>query len=121
MKKIMKSLLVLSSIIFFTGCATVIKGTNQDITFDSSPRGASIFLDGIRVGTTPVLLTLKKNKYKSFRIEKEGYHSISRNMSTDYDLVTLFSIFWDYSTTDLLTGAAFQYSENAYFIELQEK
>jgi len=121
MKKIIISLSIFSAVIFFTSCATVISGTTQDINFESSPTGAAIFLDGERVGVTPLTLTLKKNKYKSLRIELDGYHTISRQMDKEYDLITLLSIFWDYSTTDLVSGAAFKYAKNAYFIELQEK
>jgi len=96
-------------------------GTTQSVNFESSPSGATIYLDGQRVGVTPFELTLKKNKYKSFRVELEGYHTISRQMDKEFDLITLLSIFWDLGTTDLATGAAFKYGQNSYFIELQKK
>jgi len=121
MKKIIMSLSILSVLILFTGCATVISGTSQSITFDSSPSGAAIFLDGDRIGTTPFTTTLKKNKYKSFRIELEGYHTFTRSLDKEVDLVALLSIFWDLGTTDLVSGAAFKYGQNSYYIELQEK
>ena len=121
MKKIIISLSILSALIIYTGCATVISGTTQSITFESSPRGAAVFLDGQRVGVTPFTLALKKNKYKSFRVELEGYHTISRQLDKEFDLVTLLSIFWDLGTTDLVTGAAFEYGQNSYFVELQKK
>ena len=107
--------------IFSTGCVTVFKGTTQSINIESSPNGAAVFLDGERVGVTPVNLSLKKNKYKSIRIQKDGYHTVTRQLEKEYDLVTLLNVFWDLSTTDLVTGAAFQYSQNSYFIELQKK
>ena len=121
MKKIIISFSIISALIICTGCATVISGTSQGITFESSPSGATVFLDGQRVGVTPFTLTLKKNKYKSFRVELEGYHTISRQMDKEFDLIALLSIFWDLGTTDLATGAAFKYGENSYFIELQKK
>ena len=121
MKKIIISLSILSALIIFTGCATIISGTSQTITFDSSPSGAAVFLDGERVGMTPFTTSLKKNKYSSFRIELEGYHTISRQLDKNVDLVALLNIFWDLSTTDLITGAAFKYGQNSYFIELQKK
>ena len=121
MKKIIISLSILSALIIYTGCATVLSGTTQSINFESSPSGAAIFLDGDRVGVTPFRFTLKKNKYKSFRVELEGYHTISRQLDTEFDLVTLLSIFWDFGTTDLISGAAFKYAQNSYFVELQKK
>jgi hypothetical protein len=117
MKKI--GLLILVSILLFASCATVIKGTSQNITFETSPKGAKVFLDGKLVGTTPFSMAVSKSKYKSFRVELEGYSTIQRDMAKSYDLVALLNIFWDWSTTDLLTGAAFEYAENAYFVELQ--
>lgn len=121
MKKIIISLSILSMLLIYTGCATVISGTSQDIRFESSPRGAAIYLDGDRVGVTPFSLALKKNKYKSFRVELEGYHTVSRQLDKEFDIVTLLSFFWDLGTTDLISGAVFKYRENSYFIELQKK
>ena len=121
MKKIIINLSILSALIIYTGCATVISGTTQNINFDSSPSGAAVFLDGERVGTTPFTMTLKKNKYKSFRVQLEGYHTITRQLDKEYDIVALLSFFWDLSTTDLLTGAIYKYGQNSYFIELQKK
>ncbi|MCF7952071.1 MAG: PEGA domain-containing protein [Spirochaetaceae bacterium] len=114
-------LLSLLLLVLFSSCATVFKGTTQEITFETSPSGAKVYLDGDMVGTTPVTMPLKKNKYKSFRVELEGYQTIQRQMDKEYDLVALLNIFWDYSTTDMLTGAAFEYAKNAYYIELQKK
>ena len=68
MKKIIISLSILSALIIYTGCATVLSGTTQSINFESSPSGAAIFLDGERVGVTPFTSTLKKNKYKKIVI-----------------------------------------------------
>ena len=65
MKKIIIRLSILSALIIFTSCASIFKGTSQTINFDSSPSGATVFLDGERVGVTPLNLSLKKNKYKS--------------------------------------------------------
>ena len=54
-------------------------------------------------------------------ISKDGYHSVSRDLTKQYDSVTLLNVFWDLSTTDMITGAAFEYEPNAYFFELQSK
>ena len=120
MKKIIISLSILS-VLIFAGCATVISGTSQSINFDSSPRGAAIYLDGDRVGVTPFSANLKKNKYKSFRIELEGHHTIGRQLDKEFDIVALLSIFWDLGTTDLISGAVYKYGQNSYYVELQKK
>ena len=121
MKKIISLSIFSALLVICTGCATIISGTKQDISFETSPRGATVYLDGERVGVTPFSMTLKKNKYSSFRVEKEGYITVSRSLGKEVDLVALLSIFWDLGTTDLATGSAFKYGENSYFIELQKK
>ena len=122
MKKIIIRLSILSTLIIIcSSCASIFSGTTQNINFESSPSGATIFLDGDRVGTTPLTLKLKKKKYSSLRIELEGYNTITRQLDKEFDLITLLSIFWDLGTTDLVTGAAFKYANNSYFVELQEK
>jgi len=121
MKRIIIRLSIISALIFCTSCATVISGTKQSITFESSPSGAAVYLDGERVGVTPFTDKLKKNKYSSFRVELDGYETVSRTLGKDVDLVALLSIFWDLGTTDLATGSAWKYDRNSYYIELQKK
>ena len=121
MKKHILGLAMFTAVVIFTGCATVISGVSQDITFESSPSGAAVYLDGERYGVTPFTATLKKNKFKSFRVELDGYHTISRQLDKEFDIITLLSIFWDFGTTDLLSGAVFKYGQNSYYIELQKK
>ena len=121
MKKIIMKLSIVSVLIICTSCATVISGTKQTITFESSPSGATVYLDGEPMGVTPFTEKLKKNKYSSFRVELDGYKTVSRSIGKDVDLVALLSVFWDLGTTDLATGSAWKYDKNSYYIELQEK
>jgi len=103
-----------------SGCATVISGTTQTLTFNSEPTGAEVYLDGARIGSTPVSLSVKKNEKDTVMIQKEGYKTVTRDITKSYDPVTLLSIFWDYSTTDMISGAAFEYEPNSYFVELDK-
>lgn len=115
----MKKIAVALFVMMLSGCASIISGTNQDITFDSNPQGAKVYLNGMIMGTTPFTFNAKKNKFNSLRVEKEGYASISRSVSKSYDPVALINVFWDLSTTDVLTGAIVKYDENNYFFDLQ--
>ena len=103
-----------------SGCATVISGTTQTLTFNSEPSGAEVYLDGARIGSTPVSLSVKKNEKDTVMIQKEGYKTITRDITKSYDPVTILSVFWDYSTTDMISGAAFEYEPNSYFVELDK-
>lgn len=107
-------------IVLISGCATVFKGSNQSVMFNSEPEGAQIIVDGIPMGQTPQSLSLKKNKYKNVTFKKEGYSSQSMALDTSYDAIALLNIFWDLSTTDLITGNAYEYQPNAFFVKLNK-
>jgi hypothetical protein len=103
-----------------SGCATIMSGDTEAITFDSSPSGADVFIDGGYVGTTPMTIRLRKSKKDTVMLKKEGYKTVSRDLSKSYDPVALISIVWDLSTTDFLTGAAMEYDPKSYYIELRK-
>lgn len=56
-------------------CATVINGTTQKIPLTSEPMGASVVVDGQRVGYTPTQVQLKRKNSHLITFEKEGYES----------------------------------------------
>lgn len=120
MKKIVLSFLALSAL-FLTGCATVVSGTNQTLTFNSDVDDVQVYVDGALIGKTPVSASFKKNKVQSVLFKKDGYESVTREVTKSYDPIALLSLFWDFSTTDLVTGAAFEYTPNAIYVEMPEK
>lgn len=104
------------------GSASIISGSNQNVTFNSNPEGATVLIDGVASCTTPCTISLPKahaDKMVSFR--KDGYETFSMPMTTSYNGVALLNIFWDLSTTDMITGAAWNYAPNNYFSELKKK
>jgi hypothetical protein len=113
------AIIVISSII--TGCAGIIKGTDQTVTFTSEPSNATVMIDGQNRGKTPLTIKLKKNAYSSIMIKKKGYRSVTRPLEKKYDGTALLNIFWDSSTTDMITGAAYEYEPNSYHFELEKK
>jgi hypothetical protein len=114
-----KALFFVLGALILSGCATIINGTTQSVTFDSIPQGAEILIDGARVGVTPLTITLEKNAKKTVMIKKDGYKTISRDLTKKFDGVAVLNVFWDLSTTDAITGAIKQYEPNSYYFELQ--
>lgn len=117
-KRISAILFAVAAFFLLSGSATIISGTNQTLSFQSEPPGATVYLDGQVIGTTPVSVSVRKNQKQSFMVEKQGYQTVTRDITKSYDPVALLSIFWDLSTTDLISGAAFEYEPNSYFIKL---
>jgi len=77
MKSKTKSILalMLASAFLFQNCMTILHGTSQKIPMTSYPLGAKIIVDGKEMGSTPLIINLKKKRNHDIRIEKEGYHS----------------------------------------------
>ncbi|MFM2408067.1 MAG: hypothetical protein RL358_809 [Pseudomonadota bacterium] len=113
-KLVLLSLVVLS----LTGCASVLKGTDQVLTFTSDQDGAQVLLDGVSVGVTPLSMKVKKNSKSTVMVKKDGFRTQTMPLDKKYDGVALLNIFWDFSTTDLITGAAYEYEPNTYYFKL---
>lgn len=118
----MKSMfLVMASVsLLLSGCASVIKGTSQTLTVTSEPGGAKVMVDGQELGVTPLTLKLKKNKYDTLMVQKKGFITRSRPLEKSFDPVAVVNIFWDLSTTDLLTGAVYEYEPSSYHFALEQ-
>jgi len=67
----------IAAVSFCTGCATIVKGTTQEIPVSSEPTGARVSVDGSAAGTTPTTVTLSRKANHMVTIEKEGYQSES--------------------------------------------
>lgn len=104
-----------------TGCATIVKGRNQEVTVKTEPEGATIKVDGRVIGRTPMTIMLGKKSKQIMTLEKEGYRTEEFPLTT-----TMSGWFWGNilfggligSTTDGITGAAIEYSPSQYFIPL---
>ncbi|MCR5063912.1 MAG: PEGA domain-containing protein [Treponema sp.] len=115
---------LITFVLMLSGCATIISGSTQDLTFESNPEGAKIYLDGKLMGVTPFTVSLHRNKYKKIRVEKEGYETFERDLNKKFNCVSLLNVLLGGflgSTTDGVSGAMFNYEDNSYFIELTKK
>jgi hypothetical protein len=73
------TLLVLLAVeMFLSGCATVVNGTTQRVSFASDPPGAAVMVDGIPIGDTPTSIDLKRDSTHLVTVEKNGYVASDR-------------------------------------------
>lgn len=83
MKKIfigILSLIVLGTTL--TGCATLFGKKSHALSVSSDPKGADVYVNGFKMGTTPVELSLKADKSYTIEYRKEGYESVTRVVNT---------------------------------------
>jgi len=68
------SFIAVASLIF-SSCATIFKGSTDDVNFSSDPSGAKVYVNGMLLGTTPVQLELKSKNSYTIEFKKEGYET----------------------------------------------
>ena len=123
MKSLIKTIItvgVASSMLLMTGCASVFKGQDQVLSFTSEPEGATVRIDGKVVGQTPMSTKVKKSSVDSISIEKDGFRTETMAPEKRFDNVAFLNIFWDFSTTDLITGAAYEYQPSNFHYKLKK-
>ena len=115
------SILVLA--IVFSGCATIIDGSKQTVTFNSSPNGVRIYANGMGIGMTPLTVPLNRSKNTMILAKKDGYEDQSMALQTKTNTLFWVNAIWGgsglfSSTTDYTSDAMIEYSPNMYHMTL---
>lgn len=77
-------------LIGMSGCATIIRGTEQKLKFETEPSGATVTV-GDKQYTTPVTLSLKRRREYTVLVNKEGYVPIQFVLKGTWDGASLSS------------------------------
>lgn len=75
MKSLRNTILAILASLFFTACASFEKGTPQGVVILSFPTEASVYIDGVPLGITPITLDLPRKVSHEIRLEKNGFNS----------------------------------------------
>jgi hypothetical protein len=73
-----KKILGLSLIVaaaFAQGCATIMHGSTQQVTVNSTPMGANVLVDGGMHFKTPAAIMLSRKETHTIEISMDGYES----------------------------------------------
>jgi hypothetical protein len=126
-KSLQLVVLVIVSVIFFSGCATILGGKkNQLVVEEGSPPAAEIWLDGQKIGEAPLDVKLEKHLIQDgsvVEIKKEGYETktvtINRKVHPWYTLADIVTggIWFG---IDLGTGNLYRPVNNKINYELEE-
>ena len=79
---ILKSSLTLLLFTALTGCATLLGPTTHPLAITSEPHGAEVYVNGFKMGNTPVELSLKADKSYTIEFRKPGYETVTRIVNT---------------------------------------
>lgn len=111
----------MSLVLLASGCASIVTGTDQTLTFNSEPSGATVTVAGQVLGQTPLSVPISKGKNKSITFEKEGYKTHSSQLATSTNPWVLGNVVFGGfvgSTTDGLTGAINEFQPDHFFVTL---
>ncbi|WP_375172002.1 PEGA domain-containing protein [Marinobacter sp.] len=116
-------LITLAAIAFLsTGCASVVSGTDQKVTFNSEPEAATVTVAGRVLGKTPLTVPVDRASNQSLTFEKEGYKTYTAQLSTTtnpwfFGNIVIGGLVG--STTDGVSGAIHEFSPDQYFVTLK--
>jgi hypothetical protein len=63
------------------GCATIMQGTSQSIGFSTTPTGATVSVDGVTLGKTPVISSLSRKGNHVIKLELAGFMPYETTMT----------------------------------------
>jgi hypothetical protein len=59
--------------VLLSACASIVSGTKQQVSLQSTPDGATVSVDGQQLGSTPITTELRRKDEHTVRIELPGY------------------------------------------------
>lgn len=121
--------ILLFSVSFLSsGCATMFSRSYDDLTIESNPPGAEVFMGAEQIGTTPFTKRFERVTFEApeITLRKEGYKpqtvTLERTLATPAlgNLVFILTIMGVTSWgIDAASGNMIQYTPTSYLIDLQ--
>ena len=74
-----------SSLFLLTSCATIISGSKQKVSFKSTPAEASIFINEVEIGKTPIEKKLERKKEYDVKIVLDGYKPFETKITKKFN------------------------------------
>ncbi len=125
MKNKLSAALLLGLMLSATSCATILTGTKDKITFNSTPEGAKVFHKGVEKCTTPCTAEIPRSlSRQTVTLEKEGFASKEMKLTKTFNPVTLVNILLGGAIgvgIDCATGSLTKYSPKTYQVALDAK
>lgn len=84
------SIIIALSLLFCSGCASIINGPDQKVTILSQPEGADILINGQEAGKTPATFMIVRSKNHEISVLKDGYHAETVQLKRSLSPVAIF-------------------------------
>jgi hypothetical protein len=117
-----------SALLLSSGCATMFSREYDDLTIESNPPGAEVYLGAEHIGTTPFTkrfdretfespqITLRKNGYKPQTVTLQRTLEKTSLLNFGFFLTTCGVTSW---AIDAASGSMIRYAPDSYLIDLQ--
>ncbi|MEP1487682.1 MAG: PEGA domain-containing protein [Algibacter sp.] len=76
---------LISHILLFSSCATIITGSRQNVEISSTPSSAKVFINEIEIGQTPVEKQLKRNQDYQLVLKLDGYKTYNTKLERKFN------------------------------------
>lgn len=120
--KVVKLFAISVILITLSACATIFDSSTDTVTFNSTPTGAQVYINGEYRGETPLVLNLRQRNY-TVEVKKDGYQPMVASTSTSLNPWVLGNIItggFPGTTTDVVSSAAFKFDQNQWIFNLQQ-
>lgn len=118
----MKKYFVILMFFLLTACGTVFDGTGQMISFESNVKAVQVYIDGVKVCTTPCSYDVDRS-VSDLEIEarKKGYQTQRMKLRANFNRISIFNLIgWPSWTTDVAMGGAWEYKNNHIYFEMEK-
>ncbi len=121
--KFARQLALVASLILTSSCAAMFNDKQAEVSINSNPSGADIFIEGKNYGKTPATLHIEA-KNQTVVLTKEGYGSAQLNLETWYtakngkclaDAMGMILVIPAYS---FISGKCSEFKEKEYFVNI---
>ncbi len=125
MRRITLLLAVLFVCFAFSSCATILSSDTETVAFVTDPKGATVSIDGINLGVTPVALNLSTESPHIVQIEKDGYNPVTvqleKKIKWGWQILDLVTTGFIGNAVDLVTGYGYSLEPNQVSLKLVPK
>ncbi len=120
-KRCLSLMLSLVLLVSVSGCGTLFTGSTEMVNINSTPNKAKVHVNGGYMGTTPVTLSLQKDRDYIILVKKEGYEDATATLTRRFNATSILNLIsilcW---VVDVVTGGLWKFERNNITVDLEQ-